>query len=334
MGEQVLVTGATGFVGSAVARLLVARGYRVRTLIRAGSDRRNLEGLDAEPATGDLNDPPSLARALQDCHGLFHVAADYRLWAPDPARMYQVNVTGTRSLMTAALGAGVRRIVYTSSVAVLGRGRSGAGLDEAATASLNEMTGDYKRSKYLAEQVVREMIARDGLPAVIVNPSAPVGPRDIKPTPTGRMVIAAARRHAPAVIDTGMNLVHVDDVAAGHLLAYERGTMGERYILGGDNLSLAEVFTLIAALVGHDPPRFSVPASLLYPLAWGSEAFCRLRRRGVPLVTRTELAMARHPMHFSSLRAERELGYRHRPAAHGLADAVSWARAAGQLPRQ
>jgi dihydroflavonol-4-reductase len=333
MAETVLVTGATGFVGSAVARHLVGRGYRVRALVRPGADRRNLVGVTAELVTGDLADPPSLLPALRGCQGLMHVAADYRLWAPDPAPMYRVNVEGTRALMTAALEAGVRRIVYTSSVAVLGHEPRDGMASETTTAELREMVGDYKRSKFLAEQVVRELVMGRELPAVIVNPSTPVGPRDIKPTPTGRMILEAARRRVPAVVDTGLNLVHVDDVAAGHCLAYERGVVGERYILGGDNLPLAEIFAVIAGLTGLRPPRWALPAALLYPLAWGAESVCRVRGRGVPLVTRAEVAMARRPMYFTSARAERELGYRHRPAAEALADALAWARSAGQLSR-
>ncbi|MBM3572625.1 MAG: NAD-dependent epimerase/dehydratase family protein, partial [Alphaproteobacteria bacterium] len=233
-----LVTGATGFVGSAVARALLAAGHRVRALARPGSDRGNLDGLAIELYEGRLEDRESLERAVAGATALFHVAADYRLWVPDPDAMLATNVAGTRALMEVAQAAGVRRIVYTSSVAALGLHADGRPADETTPSSLADMVGPYKRSKFLAEEAVRALVRERGLPAVIVNPSTPIGPRDIKPTPTGRVVLEAARGNMPAYVDTGLNLVHVDDVAAGHLLAFDHGRVGERYILGGENVTL------------------------------------------------------------------------------------------------
>ena len=230
-----LITGATGFLGSAVVRLLLAEGQQLRALVRAGSDTKNIDGLDIERVTGDLTDMASLKAAAKGCDALYHVAADYRLWIPKPKEIYDINVEGTRNLMRAAGEAGVGRIVYTSSVAVLGLHKDGTPADEDVPVSLEDMTGHYKRSKYLAEEVVRGMVVKDGLPAVIVNPSTPIGARDIKPTPTGRIIVDFVNGRMPAYVDTGLNLVHVDDCARGHLLAYERGKIGERYILGGED---------------------------------------------------------------------------------------------------
>lgn len=318
---KILLTGATGFVGSAVLRALRRRGYPVRVLVRAGSDRRNLVGEDPEIATGDLTDTMSLQRAMRGCTALFHVAADYRLWAPDAEAMHRANVAGTRALMQVAADAGVQRVVYTSSVATLGVGHTVA--DESTPVDIQDMIGPYKQSKFLAEAEVRAM-ATAGLPVVIVNPSTPVGPRDIKPTPTGRIIRDAACGRIPAYVDTGLNIVHVDDVAEGHCLAFERGTIGARYILGGENLSLREILTIIAGLVGRRPPRVRLSPTLLWPVAWAAETWVRARGHGLPLVTRDELHMAQRHMFFSSARAERELGYRFRPAREALADAVRW----------
>jgi dihydroflavonol-4-reductase len=326
-----LVTGATGFVGSAVVRALLARGERVRVLVRQGSNRKNLVELGIEEVSGDLADPRSLGCAVAGCAALYHVAADYRLWARDPAAIYRTNVDGTRALMRAALEAGVGRIVYTSSVATLGLRDDGEPADEETPAGLDDMIGHYKRSKYLAEQAVRALVLERGLPAVIVNPSAPVGPRDARPTPTGRMVLEAARGRMPAYVDTGLNLVHVDDVAAGHLLAFERGRIGERYILGGHNLPLGEILAQIARLVGRRPPGIRLPAAALPPVAMLAEAIARLARRGEPLVPRDGVRLARKRMYFSSAKAERALGYRARPAETALRDAIDWYRARGDL---
>jgi dihydroflavonol-4-reductase len=325
-----LVTGGTGFVGSAVASALAGAGAQVRVLARAASDRRNLDGLPVEVATGDLRDRASLERALEGCRYLFHVAADYRLWVPDPAAMLAANVEGTRAVMEAALAAGVERVVHTSSVATLGHNADGSPADEATPSAVDDMVGPYKRSKFLAEAEVRRLVAERGLPAVIVHPSAPIGPGDRKPTPTGRMVVEAAAGRAPAYIDTGLNVVHVGDVARGHLLALSHGRIGERYILGGDNLTLAAILSMCAEAGGKAPPRIRLPIGAVMPVAVAAEAFARLTGK-TPLVTRDELAMARTPMFFTSAKAERELGYAHRPAAEAIRDAVAWFRANGYL---
>ncbi|MGB4100458.1 MAG: hopanoid-associated sugar epimerase [Alphaproteobacteria bacterium] len=320
---QILVTGATGFVGAAVVRVLLGHGCRVRALTRRNSDRRNLEGLDLEIAEGDLTDPATLSRAVQGCQTLFHVAADYRIWVPDPMAMHQANVIGTRSLMEAALTAGIKRIVYTSSVATLGLHADGTPADETTPSGFQAMIGTYKKSKYLAEAEVHKLIAAKDLPCVIVNPSTPIGPRDIKPTPTGRMIVEAAAGRMPAFVDTGLNVVHVDDVALGHWLALQHGKIGERYILGGDNLHLGEILALVAAHRHRKPPKIRLPVDMLMPLAFGAEAFALLTKRE-PFVTLDGLRMARKKMFFSSAKAERDLGYRHRPAAAAIADAVDW----------
>jgi dihydroflavonol-4-reductase len=326
-----LVTGATGFVGSSVVKALLARGEGVRVLIRAGSNGCNLRDLPVETVVGDLEQPSSLRRVVAGCRALYHVAADYRLWAPRPGVMYRVNVDGTRALLRAAADAGVERIVYTSSVATLGIAADGRPADEGSPSTIEDMIGHYKRSKYLAEQAVRELIGREGVPAVIVNPSAPIGPGDVRPTPTGRIVLEAAKGRIPAYVDTGLNVVHVDDVAAGHLLAYERGAVGERYILGGQNLTLGEILTLIAVLAGRRPPRLRLPAGLIVPMAYLSELAATLRRGAEPLLTVDGLRMARKRMHYSSAKAERELGYCSRPAEDPVRDALAWYRRNGYL---
>jgi dihydroflavonol-4-reductase len=326
-----LVTGATGFVGSAVARALVSRGERVRALVRRSSSLRLLQGLPVEIVTGDLNDPASCRAALEGCDALFHVAADYRLWVPQPDAMYRTNVEGTRALLLAAADAGVKRIVYTSSVAALGARPDRRPADETTAATLAGMVGHYKRSKFLAEQAVRELVAEPGLPVVIVNPAAPVGPGDARPTPTGRVVLEAARGRVPAYVDTGLNLVHVDDVAQGHLLAFEHGRVGERYVLGGENLPLSRMLAMIADLMGRRAPRLRLPAGALLPVAFLAEAIARIGRGREPLITADGVRMARKPMYFTSAKAERELGYRSRPAVEGLRDAIAWYRSQGCL---
>lgn len=327
-----LVTGATGFVGSAVARALLGRGEAVRVLVRAGSDRRNIADLPVDIVEGDLRDAASLERALHGCQALFHVAADYRLWVPRPDEIYTANVEGTRRLMEAAGAAGVARIVYTSSVATLGLDPSGAPADETTPVALAAMIGHYKRSKFLAEREIDRLVREAGLPAVIVNPSTPVGPCDIKPTPTGRMVVQAARGRIPAFVDTGLNVVHVEDVARGHLQAFEHGRIGERYVLGGENLALADVLARIARLCGRAPPRVRLPHAAVVPLAVLAEAWIRARGRGEPLVTLDSLRMARKRMFFTSAKAEAELGYVARPADEAFADALAWFRGAGYIP--
>ncbi|HZT50967.1 MAG TPA: hopanoid-associated sugar epimerase [Stellaceae bacterium] len=329
-GKPVLVTGASGFVGAAVVRALLAERRKVRVLLRPSSDRRNIEGLDVELRLGSLTEPRSLAAALDGCGALYHVAADYRLWVRNSKPMYAANVDGTRALMEAALAAGVERIVYTSSVAVLGWLPEGGVADETTPSTLADMIGHYKRSKFLAEEAVRDLIKTRRLPAVIVNPSTPVGSRDIKPTPTGRMILEAAAGRMPAYVDTGLNVVHVDDVARGHLLAEAKGRIGERYILGGENLTLGVLLRGVAEVVGRKPPTLQVPVPLVWPVALVEEALGWLFGRE-PFATRDGLRMARHKMFFSSAKAERELGYRARPAREALADAVAWFRHAGML---
>ena len=324
-----LVTGATGFVGSAVARALLARGRRVRVLARPNSDRRNLAGLAVEIAEGAMEDPCSLARAVAGCRYVYHVAADYRIWVPDPAPMFRANVDGTRDLLTAALEAGAERVVYTSSVATLGLVPGGSA-DEETPSSLDDMIGPYKRSKFAAEEVARELARKRGLPVVIVNPSTPVGPGDIKPTPTGRLIVEAARGQMPAFVDTGLNIVHVDDVAEGHLAAAENGRIGERYILGGENMALAEILAEVAQAVGRRPPWLRVPHSVLFPVAIGAELAARATGRD-PFVTLDGVRMSRKKMYFSSEKASRELDYRSRPAREAIADAVGWFRDNGYL---
>jgi dihydroflavonol-4-reductase len=326
---KALVTGASGFVGAAVARALEAAGWEVRCLIRATSDRRNLQALSAEIVLGDLTDARSLARALAGCETVFHVAADYRLWARDPNELYRTNVEGTRNLLEEARQARIERIVYTSSVATLGIPPDGTPGDESTPVRLTDMIGHYKRSKFLAEEVVREW-ARGAGEVVIVNPSTPIGPGDVKPTPTGRIILDAARGRMPAYVDTGLNVVHVDDVASGHLLAFERGRAGERYVLGGEDLTLREILSEVARLTGRRPPRVRLPHGLVLPIAYAAEGFARLTGRATQ-ITVDGVRMARKRMFFSSAKAERELGYRHRPARRALADAVQWFGREGYL---
>lgn len=328
--DLVLVTGASGFVGSAVARIAQQKGFAVRVLVRASSPRKNLEALDADIVVGDMRDVASMRAALRGVRYLFHVAADYRLWAPDPAEIERANLEGAEATMRAALHEGVERIVYTSSVATLKVTSSGQSADETSPLTADQAIGVYKRSKVLAERAVERMIANDRLPAVIVNPSTPIGPRDVKPTPTGRIIVEAALGKIPAFVDTGLNLVHVDDVAAGHFLALERGKVGERYILGGENLPLQQMLADIASLTGRKAPTLALPRWPLYPLAVGAEAVARFTKRE-PFVTVDGLRMSKNKMYFSSAKAERELGYRARPYREGLKDALDWFREAGYL---
>ena len=330
MSEIALVTGATGFVGSAVARALLADGHRVKALARPNSDRRNLAGLDVEPVTGDLADPASLAPALKGCTALFHVAADYRLWVPDPKAMLRTNVAGTAAILRAAAAAGVARAVYTSSVATLGHHADGRPADETTMATEGQMIGLYKRSKFLAEDAARAAAAETGLPVVIVNPSTPIGPCDVKPTPTGRIIVEAATGRIPAFVDTGLNLVHVDDVAQGHLAAFARGVPGERYILGGEDFALSAILAEIAGLVGRKAPKIRLPLGPIWPVALVAETVSRFTGKE-PMVTRDALRMARKTMYFSSDKARAALDYRPRPARQALVDALGWFRANGYL---
>jgi dihydroflavonol-4-reductase len=329
-----LLTGATGFVGSAVARVLAARGHRLRLLVRPTSDRRNLAGVEAELALGDLTDSASLVRAASGCRYVVHVAADYRFWVPDPDAMLRANVEGTLAVMRAAQAAGVERIVHCSSVAALGTtpgpDREGMPADETSPTNEAEFVTTYKRSKFLAERAVLDLVRYEGLPAVVVNPAAPVGPRDIKPTPTGKMIRDAAAGRVPAYIDTGLNIVHVDDVAEGHALALERGRIGERYILGGENLLLKDILALVAEVSGRRKPRIELPQEVVWPAALFMEGLARLT--GIPpMMTRDHLKMARKKMFYSSAKAMSELGYSPRPARQAVEDAVAWFRANGML---
>jgi dihydroflavonol-4-reductase len=325
-----LVTGATGFVGSAVARILAARGHELRLLARASSDRRNLAGLQAEVVTGDLTDPESLRRAAAGCRFVVHVAADYRFWVPDPRAMLHANVDGALAMVRAAADAGAERIVHCSSVAALGQIGDGTPADEATPTNETDFVGIYKRSKYLAEKAVLDLAQRGSLPVVVVNPSSPVGPRDIKPTPTGKMILDAAAGRVPAYIDTGLNIVHVDDVAEGHVLALEKGRVGERYILGGENMLLKDILGLVADVAHRRPPFIRLPEAVVWPAAFVMEKLARVT--GItPMMTRDHLKMARKKMFYSSAKAISELGYRPRPARLAVEDAVAWFRTNAML---
>jgi len=325
-----LVTGASGFVGAAVVRALLAEGEHVRALVRASSDRTNLEGLPVEIAIGDITDRSSLDPAIHGCRFVFHVAADYRLWAPDPRPMFAANVDGSLNVVESAAEHVIERLVYTSSVAVLGIHADRTPADETSPVSIADMIGPYKRSKYVAEEAVKRRAAELGLSLVVVNPSTPIGPGDVRPTPTGRIIVDAATGRMPAFVDTGLNLVHVDDVARGHLLALERGVAGERYILGGDDLTLERILALVAKHCGRRPPRLRLPRASVYPVAVISEIIARITGKE-PRVTLDGLRMARKHMYFSSRKANRELGYRWREPEEAIVDALDWFRQNGYL---
>jgi dihydroflavonol-4-reductase len=331
-GATVLVTGATGFVGSAVTRALSNAGIAVRALIRPTSRREHLAGLEVEFCVGDLSDASSVRRAMSDIRHVFHVAADYRLWARDPSEIMTTNVIGTRTIMEEALRAGVERVVHTSSVATLAVHADGSPADESGPLRESEGIGAYKRSKIAAERLVEAMIAEHGLPAVIVNPSTPVGPCDVRPTPTGRIIVEAACGRIPGFVDTGLNLVHVDDVARGHLAALHRGKIGERYILGGQNVLFSDMLVDIARLAGRRPPRLRVPWPIVFPIAHAAEALARVTGRE-PFATLDGVRMAKNRMFFTARKAESELGVHARPYIEGLHDAVRWFRDAGYLTR-
>jgi dihydroflavonol-4-reductase len=330
---QTLITGATGLVGSAVARKLVADGIAVRALVRQGSPRFHLEELGLEFVEGDMRNARSVRSAMAGIRHVFHLAADYRLWARDPNEIFAANVDGTRIVMQEAKNAGVERIVYTSSVATIALRDDGSPADESIGLKVEDGIGAYKRSKIAAERLVEAMVADEQLPAVIVNPSTPIGPRDVKPTPTGRIIVEAACGRMPAFLDTGLNLVHVDDVADGHLAALKHGMIGERYILGGDNVLLADMLADIASLVGRRPPRWRLPRAVVIPLAYAAEATARLTGRD-PFTTLDGIRMAEHRMFFTAAKAERDLGFRPRPYRGALEDAIRWFRAAGYLDQK
>jgi dihydroflavonol-4-reductase len=325
-----LITGASGFVGAAVARSLVNAGHKVRALVRPTSSRVNLADPRLEIVEGDLLDAGSIERAMTDIRFLFHVAADYRLWARNPDDIIRTNVEGSRLIMTAALRAGVERIVYTSSVATLKARPDGSPSDETFSLDEKSAAGAYKYSKVAAERMVAAMIAERNLPAVIVNPSTPIGPGDVRPTPTGRIIVEAATGKVPAFVDTGLNLAHVDDVAEGHLMALDKGRLGERYILGGQDVTLRRMLADIAALAGRKAPTIDLPRGPLYPLASMFEAVARITGKE-PMLTRDALTMSKRMMFFTSAKAERELGYCARPYQEALADAMARFGAHGYL---
>ena len=321
-----LVTGATGFLGNAVARALLSKGVSLKILKRVSSDTRTISDLDVPVVNGDLQDSDSLERALRGCDTLYHVAADYRLWVKNHDELYANNVVGTENIMRAAMRAGVSKIIYTSSVATIGLMDDGTSSCEDTPSNLKDMIGHYKRSKFLAEKVVDRLVVEENLPAVIVNPSTPIGPRDPKPTPTGRIIRDAANRRMPAYIDTGLNVAHVDDVAKGHLLAYDKGQIGRRYILGGENQTLKEILDIVAAYCNHPPPRLRIPRAIVYPIAFASELWAGLTNGAEPQATIDGLRMAAHKMFFSSARASKELGYSARPAKIAIHDSLEWFR--------
>jgi dihydroflavonol-4-reductase len=328
--DKVLVTGASGFVGSAVARKLIEADFSVRALVRDASPRAHLAGLDLDFLEGDLRDRNSVSRAMAGVRYVFHVAADYRLWARDRSEIFATNVEGTRNLMEEAMRAHVERVIYTSSVATLAVRSDGTVSDERMPLREEQGIGAYKRSKIAAERLVEAMVAERGLPAVIVNPSTPIGPRDVRPTPTGRIIIEAARGRIPAFINTGLNLVHVDDVASGHLAALHLGKIGERYILGGQDVLFSQMLRDIADLVGRRAARVRLPWRALMPVAFVAEAMANVTGRE-PFATLDGVRMAKYRMFFASTKAEQELGYRSRPYAEGIESAIRWFRDVGYL---
>jgi len=319
---RAFVTGATGFIGSSVVRALLERSVGVRALCRADSPRINLDGLDVEIVEGDLRDPASLRHGMAGCELVFHAAALYSFWVRPRRMIYDINVEGTRNVFDAAKKAGVERVVYTSSVAALGLRDDGLPADETASTSLDRIVGDYKKSKYLAEQVALESAKR--LPVVIVNPSFPVGPRDIRPTPTGRTILDFLNRRMPAYVETGMNVVDVEDVALGHWLAAEKGRVGKRYILGGENVTMKRLLDLLSEITGLPAPRIRVPYRPILALSYLNAGFCKLFPRITPRMTPETIRMSSHRMYFDPGKAVRELGFPQTPARDALTKAVAW----------
>lgn len=330
---KVFITGATGFVGSHVAQLLAAQGADLRLLVRSSSRTENLAGLQGERVTGDLRDADSLKKAMQGCEFVFHVAADYRLWVRDPEQMYRANVEGTRAMIRAAQESRVRRMIYTSSVATMGFTRQGQVADEASPVSLKDMVGHYKRSKFMAEQIALEA-GRGGANVVVVNPTTPVGEQDIRPTPTGRIIVDFLQRKFPAYVDTGLNLVDVKEVARGHLLAMESATPGQRYILGGENLTLKQILDKLAAITGLPSPRVRIPHLAALGFAALDQFFTGVVFRKEPRATVDAVRMGRKKMFASSARAERELGYHVAPVEDALHRAVDWFQSRGYVKRE
>ena len=325
------VTGATGFLGSHVARQLLSNGAELRLLVRATSRTENIADLPADRVVGDLRDVESLRRGMSGCEVAFHVAADYRLWSRDGRELYQSNVDGTRNILQAARDSSVRRVVYTSSVATMGFGNNGSVTDERTPVSLTNMIGDYKRSKFMAEQLVIEA-ARGGQDVVMVNPTTPIGERDIKPTPTGRIVVDFLKRKFPAYVDTGLNLVDVKDCANGHLLAMDKAVAGERYILGGENLTLKQILNKLAALTGLPSPTIRLPYAVAYATGVVDTLVTGTLRKQEPRVTLDSVRMGRKKMFVTSAKAERELGWNPGPVDAALQRAVEWFRANGYAP--
>ena len=321
--DLTFVTGATGFIGSHVVQLLLKRGDRIRILARNSSRKANIEGLACEIVIGDMKDSMSLLRCVQGCRRVYHIAADYRLWSRDSQEIYQNNVAGTRNLLSACCESGVEKVVYTSTVGAIGMRKDGVPADEDSPVSLDDMIGHYKRSKFMAEQVALEF-AQAGLPLVIVNPTTPVGAGDLKPTPTGKIILEFIRGHMPAYVDTGLNIVNVVDVAKGHLLAEERGRLGERYILGGENWTLEEILDCLARLTGRRMPRVRIPWILAYIAACMDDFVMGTVFRREPNIPLEGAKMARHKMFVSSEKARRELGYDPTPAQQALHEAVDY----------
>jgi dihydroflavonol-4-reductase len=322
------VTGATGFVGSHVARVLAEQGADLRLLIRSGSDPRNIQTLNADRVVGDLRDPASIEKAMAGCDVVFHVAADYRLWVRDPQQMYRANVDGTRALLEAARKNKVRRVVYTSSVATMGFTSNGHPADEDFPVSLHNMIGHYKRSKFMAEEVALEA-GRGGMDVVVVNPTTPVGEQDIKPTPTGRIVVDFLKKKFPAYVDTGLNLVDVAECARGHVAALEQGRTGERYILGGENLTLKQILDKLAAITGLPSPRIKLPYAVALAAGVIDEVVTGRILGREPRATIDAVRMGRKKMFVSCAKAERELGWKTVPVGDALRRAVDWFQANG-----
>jgi dihydroflavonol-4-reductase len=329
--DSAFLTGGTGFVGASLARLLLSKGLKVKALARKGSDRRNLDGLDVEIVEGGLLEKSAIEAGVKGCRYAFHVAADYRIWIPDPENMYRANVEGTEIVLRSASKAGAERIVHCSSVAAVKLPEDHTPVDETSEyKSLDEIIGHYKKSKFMADVLALKLAKDEGLPVVVVNPAAPIGPRDIKPTPTGRIVVDFMNGKIPSYIDTGLNVVHVEDVAMGHWLAALKGRVGERYILGGENLTLKGVLDLLAGATGRSAPRFKTPYAIAY--AFGAVDTAIARMRGVePMAPLDAIKMAKHYMWFSSEKAQRELGFSSRPAAVALKDAADWFTANGYI---